>query len=50
LLFGDSHSYIQQRPNWQPYPEFVGKNGIFGMAELIRAARGDDAGGASSSH
>ena len=40
LLWHDSHAYIQQHPDWQPFQEFVGPDGIFGMAELIRAARG----------
>lgn len=40
LLFADSHSYVQQHPNWQPHPEFMSENGLFGMAELLRAARG----------
>jgi hypothetical protein len=40
LLWHDSHSYIQQHPDWQPFREFVGADGIFGMAELIKAARG----------
>ncbi len=40
LLFADSHSYLQQHPNWLPNPAFVGADGIFGMAELLRAVRG----------
>jgi hypothetical protein len=39
LLFADSHSYVQQHPNWQPHPDFVGSNGVFGIAELLRAVR-----------
>lgn len=46
LLWADSHSYIQQHPGWQPSEAFVSaETGIFGMAELIRAARGERIGG-----
>lgn len=44
LLFQDSFSYVNQHPNWLPFSEFTGSNGIFGMAELIRAARGETIG------
>lgn len=39
LLIGDAHSYLRQDPGFRPRDEFV-RNGKFGMAELIRAARG----------
>ena len=46
LLWADSHSYLQQHPGWRPFHEFVSPDtGIFGMAELIRAARGEQIGG-----
>jgi hypothetical protein len=38
LLYGDSQSYVQQNPGWQPRPEFM-PAGIFGIADLIRATR-----------
>jgi hypothetical protein len=38
LLHGDSQSYVQQEPGWQPREEFT-RNGKFGMAELILATR-----------
>lgn len=38
LLFGDSHSYLQQHPGWRPIDSFT-RNSQFGMAELIMQAR-----------
>ena len=37
LLLGDSHSFLNQDPLWQPIPDFI-KNGKFGMAQLIEQA------------
>ena len=39
LLWGDSHSYLQQDPGWRPFPEFRSPDGSFKVADLIRAAR-----------
>lgn len=38
LLWGDSHSYLRQHPGFRPRTEFQ-RNGVFGIAELIRAVR-----------
>ncbi len=38
LLFGDSHSYLQQAPGWKPFPALMHDN-TFGISELIQAAR-----------
>ncbi|MCW3061193.1 MAG: heme peroxidase family protein [Capsulimonas sp.] len=38
LMWADSHSYLQQHPGWRPIDEFT-KNGRFGIAEIIKAAR-----------
>jgi hypothetical protein len=40
LLTNDSHSYVEQHPSWQPDPDLTSKGGMFGLAELIAAARG----------
>jgi len=37
LLLGDSHSFLNQDPLWQPIPDFI-RNGKFGMAQLIEQA------------
>jgi hypothetical protein len=38
LLYGDSHSYLRQYPDWKPIPEFC-REGRFGIAELILQAK-----------
>jgi len=38
LLLGDSHSFLQQAPDWTPEPSFLNKDKKFGMAELIKQA------------
>lgn len=38
LLLGDSHSFLQQQPDWTPNPAFLNKDKKFGIAELIKQA------------
>jgi hypothetical protein len=37
LLLGDQHSFLAQRPDWTPRPDFGGKN--FRMKDLLKAVR-----------
>src|SRR5262249_22810092 len=34
LLWGDSHSFLKQEPTWKPLPQFLNKDGNFGITEL----------------
>jgi hypothetical protein len=38
LMLGDSHSFLQQAPEWTPDPSFLNQDRKFGMAELIKRA------------
>lgn len=42
LLLGDKHSFLNQAPDWTPFPQFTRegtKGGTFGIAELITQAQ-----------
>ncbi|GAC1547473.1 MAG: heme peroxidase family protein [Herpetosiphon sp.] len=39
LMYGDPHSYMRIDPDWHPFDRWMEK-GVFGMAQLIKAARG----------